>query len=312
MSARYRLIALASVGVVLVGGVLAYREFWLARPAGSGPAGPIVESGPFQGKWTDRPVKLLGIGDSITAGLGARTAERGFFRRLVTNPADDFADMQGLCLSSVLPNLEVANLAVSGSNSVYHLEIIEEDILEHDSSVLGLIVLTTGGNDLIHFYGRAPPRDGAMYGATLEQARPWIAAFEKRLKRMLDVLNERFPGGCYVFLADIYDPTDGVGDALSVSLPTWPDGLKIHREYNRVIHHCAAQRNNVFLVELHAAFLGHGSHCRQFWRTHYRRQAPFYWYWENIEDPNDRGHDAIRRLYLNAIARVFAASADSN
>jgi hypothetical protein len=150
-----------------------------------------------------------------------------------------------------------------------------------------------------------------MYGATLKQARPWISAFEKRLHLMLDLLNERFPGGCYVFLADIYDPTDEVGDALSVYLPTWPDGLKIHREYNQIIHQCAAQRDNVYLVELYAAFLGHGSHCRQFWRSHYRPQAPYYWFWENIEDPNDRGHDAIRRLYLNTMARAsneFAGS----
>ena len=32
--------------------------------------------------------------------------------------------------------------------------------------------------------------------------------------------------------------------------------------------------------------------------------APHYWYAENLEDPNVRGYDAIRRLFLIEIAKV--------
>ncbi len=123
---------------------------------------------------------------------------------------------------------------------------------------------------------------------------------------MLDRIDECFPGKCVIFLADIYDPTDGVGDAPSVYLPTWLDGLKIHAAYNEIIHRAADQRANVFLVPLHQAFLGHGSHCRQFWRATYRAEDPHYWYYYNIEDPNDRGYDAIRRLFLNTIIEARA------
>ncbi len=48
MSARYRLIALASVGVVLVGGVLAYREFWLRGQPVRGQPGQLSNRGPFK------------------------------------------------------------------------------------------------------------------------------------------------------------------------------------------------------------------------------------------------------------------------
>lgn len=148
-----------------------------------------------------------------------------------------------------------------------------------------------------------------MYGATWEQAQPWIAAFEQRLHRMMDLLVEKFPGGCHIFLGDIYDPTDGVGDALSVFLPRWRDGLRIHAAYNRIIHRCAIQRESVHLVPIHATFLGHGSHSTQFWRVHYRPDDPHYWFAENVEDPNDRGYDALRRVFLTEIARVFSAAA---
>ena len=98
--------------------------------------------------------------------------------------------------------------------------------------------------------------------------------------------------------------TDGVGDAPSVFLPDWPDGLAIHRAYNRQIEQCIAEREQVHHVRLYETFLGHGSHCRQFWRSTYRRDDPTYWYYENVEDPNDRGYDAIRRIYLRTIVEV--------
>ena len=161
--------------------------------------------------------------------------------------------------------------------------------------------MTSGGNDIIHSYGRMPPKEGAMYNTTFSQAQPWIASFEQRLIGMLDKITSYFPGGCEIYLADIYDPTDGVGDAPSVFLPHWPDGLSIHTAYNEVIRRVASQQPHVHLVPLHQAFLGHGCHCRQFWRQHCDPGDPHYWYYDNIEDPNDRGYDAIRRLYLNAI-----------
>jgi lysophospholipase L1-like esterase len=292
--------------VLLIAGLL-YRQFWLARPVGQGPAGPAVPLEPFQTQWTDERVLLLGIGDSMTAGLGASRPELSYFARLISNPQDEFAAMRGRNLSAVLPNLETKNLAVSGSNSIQHLDAIAE-LPAQELDVLGIVVMTTGGNDLIHWYGRGAPRDGAMYGASWQQAQPWIAAFEQRLNKMLDLLGERFPGGCHIFLGDIYDPTDGVGDAPSVFLPDWPDGLAIHAAYNAIIHRCAEQSASVHLVPIHATFLGHGSHCTQFWRAHYRADDPHYWYFHNIEDPNDRGYDALRRTFLLEIMRVLQTS----
>ncbi len=292
------------IGMLAILGSLGFRHYWFARPVGEGPAGPAVPLEPFQRTWADRPVHLLGLGDSVTAGLGASRNELSYFVRLVRNPKGEFAEMQDRCLSAVLPTLTTENLAVSGSNSIQHLQDIEE-LPQYDPDTLGVVVMTTGGNDLIHWYGRSKPRDGAMYGATLEQAKPWIAAFDKRLNRMLDLLEQKFPGGCHIFLGDIYDPTDGVGDALSVFLPRWPDGLEIHAEYNRIIHDCASQRENVHLVPIYTTFLGHGSHCVQFWRAHYRKDDPHYWFYTNIEDPNDRGYDALRRIFLLEMMQVL-------
>ncbi len=294
---RRRWLLIGGAVVLAVAAAVCYRHWWLSVPTGSGPAGPPVPRQPFTEAWTTRPVLLLGLGDSVTAGFGV-PQRHSYFGRLAENPEDEFPDMQGICLSAVLPNLQRDNRAVSGSTSLEHIAWIRDDLPVQPPEVLGWVVMTTGGNDVIHNYGRSPPREGAMYGASLEQAEPWIAAFEQRLDEMLDLIEARFPGGCHVFLADIYDPTDGIGDAARAGLPDWPDGLKILAAYNDAIARCAERRDRVHLVPMHQAFLGHGIHCTQWWRAHYRREDPHYWYAANLEDPNHRGYDALRRLFL--------------
>ncbi len=305
MSKRTRLIALVLVGAVVLAVGVGYRSLFVpaAPPVGSGPAGPAVGRAAFAEPWTARKLLLVGLGDSVTAGFGVAQSE-SYFGRLCRNPDNEFEDMRGLSLAAVLPNLTHRNLAVSGSTSLHHIESIRDQLEVQPPQIFGLVVMTTGGNDLIHDYGRAPPREGAMYGATLEQAKPWIANFEKRLATMIDLIEERFSGGCAVFLADIYDPTDGVGDAARAGLPRWPDAMKLLAAYNEIIHRCAEKRESVHLVPMHDEFLGHGIHCRDRWREHYREDDPYYWYAWNLEDPNARGYDAIRRLFLIEMAKI--------
>ncbi|HEY2251263.1 MAG TPA: SGNH/GDSL hydrolase family protein, partial [Planctomycetaceae bacterium] len=208
---QWRLAWLVVLGVAVIGAAFLYRHYWHSRPIGAGPAGPPVSAEKFGFTWTDRPVLLVGIGDSVTAGFGASTEAQSFFRRLVENPPDEFSDMYGKCLSKVFPNLTVSNVALSGGTTQECLEALVPKIKVQDEDTFGVIVMTIGGNDIIHNYGRTPPREGAMYGATLEQARPWIENFAVRLEAIITRLDAKFPAGCEFFIANIYDPTDGVG-----------------------------------------------------------------------------------------------------
>ena len=300
---KWRIWTLVSLGGFLAFLALGYRYLQYARPVGSGPAGPPVAREFFAEVWSEQPVLLLGVGDSVTAGFGARHTH-SYFALLEKNPEDEYREMEGRCLSAVFPSLTSLNIAVSGSTSLQHKTYIEERLEVQEPQVRGVVVMTSGGNDLIHDYGRSPPREGAMYGASLEQAGPWIENFRNRLDHMLDLLNERFPGGCEVFLADIYDPSDGVGDASNAGLPPWPDGLQILAAYNTIIHQAGEDRENVHIVPMHDTFLGHGIHCTNWWRSVYCREDPHYWYGTNLEDPNERGYDALRRIFLLEIAAI--------
>jgi lysophospholipase L1-like esterase len=302
-----RLVSFA-LGALLIAGSVSCARFRHVHhhhpPTGSGPAGPEVDRAAFSNTWTTRETWLIGIGDSITAGFGSRE-HRSYFELLATNAPDEFAGMRGICLGAVLPKLRIANLAISGTTSAEHAEQQIPQLPGSYSNVLALVVITTGGNDLIHNYGRTPPRDQAMYGATLEQAKPWIANFDARLNSMVEELERRFPSGCEIFLADIYDPTDGQGDIQRTGLPAWADGLKILAAYNEIIHRCAEKHPHVHVVRLHDTFLGHGIHCAEAGSAHYDSRDPHYWYYVNLEDPNERGYDAIRRLFLIEIQKTL-------
>lgn len=298
---RTRLVVLLLLGGLVIGAAYFYIHFWLSHPVGQGPAGPAVSKDAFQEVWSERPVLLLGIGDSITAGYGA-SPHHSYFKLLAANAPDEFPEMQGNCLSAVFPNLATRNLALSGSTSIEHIDILLPRLEVQDADTFGVVVVTTGGNDIIHNYGQSPPREGAMYGVSFEQAGPWIQNFRDRLNTIVDGLEQAFPGGCRIFLANIYDPTDGIGDAFNAGLPSWPDAMKVLDAYNQIIVQCAEQRDTVHMVDIRGPFLGHGIHCRQFWRAGYRSHDPHYWYADNLEDPNDRGYDAIRRLFLIEMA----------
>ncbi len=293
------LFLLASLGAL--GCVTAF--FW--HPVGNGPAGPPVPREVFAQPWTARPVVLFGIGDSVTKGFGAKPGH-SYFEKLAANPPDEFDDMRGLCLGTVLPNLTSENHAVSGSTSIHCLKDQLGALAPHDPKVFGVVVLTTGGNDIIHLYGRVPPSEGAMYGATLEAAQPWIENYDRRLDEIIAAVKSVFPGGCHIFMANIYDPSDGIGHPEIVGLPKWPDMLKILDAYNACIVRCAERHKDaVTLVDMHGLFLGHGVTCRWFWTAHYDRKDPHYWYYPNIEDPNDRGYDALRRLFLREMVETL-------
>ena len=300
---RHRLLVFTVAAVVATILGMAVKYFWLSSPTGTGPAGPVVPPEAFAATWNSRPVLLVGLGDSVTAGFGARKGY-SYFDRLAANPSDESPDMKGVCLKAVLPGLRATNLALSGSTSLGHIAKQLPRLVPAGTNTLGIVVLTTGGNDLIHNYGRTEPKEGAMFGASWEQAQPWITNFSARLELMLDTITNAFPGGCHIFLANIYDPTDGTGDARRVGMPLWPDAMRIHAAYNDVIERAAGRRSNVHLVDLHQTFLGHGLFCTQFWREHYRRDDPHYWYFTNLEDPNERGYDAIRRLFLNEMVKI--------
>lgn len=235
--------------------------------------------------WSQRPVALVGFGDSLTKGEGA-------------NPGASYFERLARELSPRFPRLKVENLAISGSTSAsLERRMTSRSFKKRDPQTLGWVVITIGGNDLVHRYGFFPPTECGMYGATFEQARPWIANFRDRLDRVVKDVEAHFPGGCQIFLANIYDPSDDRGDIenapAEVKLPAWPEVRPIFEAYNAVLAEMPKRHPNVHLVDLHTPFLGHGFH----------HGANAYWF-ADLEHPNDEGHLAVAQAFLKTMATV--------
>lgn len=292
---------------ILALGLIPFLLLWFAWrvPAamGEGPAGPAVPEALFASAWSEREVLLLSLGDSVSTGYGAPRGH-GYFDLIRDNVAATYPEMEGRELGAVLPNLNVSRRASNSSNSLAHRSVIEH-LPAQDEGVFGIVCITTGGIDLIHHYGKREPVEGAMYGASWQQAKPWIENFRERLDAMMLALKSKFPGGCAVMLATIYEPTDNVGDIENAGpmfwLPAWENGRPIHGAFNLAIRDCAARHDHVHLVDVYEVMLGHGIHCRDRTNPHYDADDPTYWFYANLEDPNRRGYDAIRRVFLNAI-----------
>jgi lysophospholipase L1-like esterase len=300
-----RLAVLILVCSLAIGCAWCWRHYFLAPDAGSGPVALAVPRTPFLKPWHVGPVVLLGLGDSVMEGFGS-SAGKGVFQRLAACPGDEFPDMQGRSLGAVFPQLTVVNKGVSSTTSS---EVVGAELFSmpsYPADTRGVVLISTGGNDLIHNYGQTPPEPEAMFGASLHQAQPWIVEYAQRLDALVARLKTLFPGGAEIFIMTIFDPTDGIGDIESAHLPAWPDGLAILAAYNQTISACAQTHAHVHIVDVHAAFIGHGIHCAQFWQKTYRRDDHGYWLYANLEDPNDRGYDAMRRLCLLAMCQVFA------
>ena len=291
------------IGVLTLLALTAYQGLTAEYPQGSGPAGPPVATAPFNAPWSTRKVVLLTIGDSVTAGFGS-TRGHSFVEMLTKQPVNDDQKLKDCSLTKVFPTLIVVRKAISGSTSFHLAGQIPKK--PYDADTLGVVVMTSGGNDLIHDYGRSPPNEHAMYGASWAQAQPWLPGYASRLDDTVTRLEQLFPGGFHLFVANIYDPTDGVGDIASAGLPAWPDGLKILTAYNALITAFADKHPQVHLVDMHGLFLGHGIHCSDTRHPHYHPDDPHYWYFRNLEDPNDRGYDALRRIFLNQMAAQLA------
>lgn len=251
--------------------------------------------------WANKKVVLLGIGDSVTDGYGAAKG-RGYFDLL--HDSRPLGRSRIGDLRSAHKNIRAINISVSGANSGQCLKLLQAR-RPFAGDLHGIVTMSIGGNDLIHWYGRTAPTRLAMFGATHKQAKPWIAAFRTRLDKILAEVERLLPAGCRVFLANIYDPTDGTGKIELGGLPRWPDGLKILAEYNRIIADAAARRRNVHMVDMRGLFLGHGLASTKAKTILARQKDPNYWYYSNLEDPNERGYAALYRLFYLEIGKVL-------
>lgn len=235
------------------------------------------------------PVRILFLGDSITEGYGASSPEHKYTSLLQHNfewPGFDAIDFE-----DTFPNIsEIVDVseggATTGSLLGQQLPALERDV---DFPVAGetIVIITVAGNDLQA--ALIPFADAeTIVNRTLGE-------FEEIADYFLDPA--KFPDGVYLYVTNVYEPSDGVGQVQSCFFGIdYSEDLPQLDRFNNQLALMGIDREFAVL-DLRGHFLGHGYRSEEPTVGGYDPADPTLWFAPDCIHPNDRGHHELRRLF---------------
>lgn len=174
--------------------------------------------------------RVIVMGDSISAGVGVSLASTSYANLLLENDATAWPDAEGVDLTSYFgPGLEFRNFAVSGATTT---TLLTNQLPSVQSAYAGgaegmtLAFITIGGNDvqaeIANFFNR--DFTGPRLTTALDNIRTVVTALQDEAL---------FPDGVRIYLTNVYDPSDGVGQVngcfASLDLRDASIGLEVWR-----------------------------------------------------------------------------------
>ena len=231
--------------------------------------------------------RVIFLGDSITAALYI--------------PPPWSTRIQG-DLRALWPGVEIHNYAVGGAKTddVYNDQIGNIDT---DSTKKTLIMMTIGGNDALQVMGE----DSETSLAHMQEK------FDNYLVPTIEFLTDagNFPGGSFVILANVYDPTDGVGDfthcGLGVFAEDWPEVDELAATLNSWYLDLCMEKG-IDMLDTYMLFAGHGFNNddpeNEFYCNRCEPDCPCpRWYDLTCIHPNADGHTSLAGFFYEMITR---------
>ena len=227
----------------------------------------------------------VALGDSISIDEYAGGPGRGGASLLHANRDDDFPEWRGRDLRSADPAAGFALLALDGATrrTLLDVQLPRLTALPPPS----VVTLTIGGNDLLAAFGDT--------GA----ARRVIEEVRQALGQALDRIAERLAPSARVVVGTVYDPSDGTGDTVRLSLPPWPDGVAVIGELNDALR-TTALAGGAAVAEIAERFSGHGLLAGDPTGPSPRPANRDLWFCRLIE-PNAWGADGVRAAFWAAL-----------
>ncbi len=225
--------------------------------------------------------RVVFLGDSITAG-GGTSGSNAYAERLTVMLKERFGD-----------DLQVDDCSQGGAVNSSLMGSQIPNCFPGVEPKRTLVILTSGGNDLVQLAFQKP---------TFAAARPGIDVFVGQLRTALAFFAdaERFPTGAHVVFANIYEFTDGTGMMDSCEFAAfagltgmWDDGVQIYA-YTETEYMKAAIEYGADVLFLEEMFCGHGHNAAD-------PEGPCFGFHDDSElwiatdciHPNRAGHAAI-------------------
>ena len=239
------------------------------------------------------PKTVIFLGDSITAGAGTSNDDEDYVSLLVNN-TNTWPDWDGIDLATRYPGITLVDVSKSGAwtGTILNSQIdrLEEQItLPFEGEVL--VIITVGGNDL-----QSVLMNPSGVEERLEKT---VDNWRKIAEYFLD--EQRFPDGSTLLMANVYEPTDAVGQVgncffglnISSLLPSLYDA-------NTQLRGLAVELG-FSALDMRGAFLGHGFYYNDTATPYYNEDDPSLWLANSCIHPNPRGHHELRALFWQAI-----------
>jgi lysophospholipase L1-like esterase len=242
--------------------------------------------------------RIIVLGDSISTGTGASTPGLSYFGLLGKNDAAWTAELKTSFSARYGHDVDLVNVAVNGATT--------GSMAQHQLDALGaalggpaaghsIVVLTIGGNDL----------QSAITDAFLGGTDDALANLRTTVTYLQD--KAKFPDGTSIYLATVYDPSDGEGHAqgcfLNQTLPTFVTALDTWRTKYIAL----GTELGFSVVDSLGHFHGHGHNFDHTANPYYQASDATGWFSDCVH-PNDRGHDELRRLFFEAVDCSYVAT----
>lgn len=242
------------------------------------------------------PARVIFLGDSITDGFGQSRAGLEYVALLQANDGGtwpDHATMDFTGLWGAVP--EVIDVATGGATT----GTVKNRQLDDVAEALGgpavgesVVVVTVAGNDVQTLIVQ-PDRTDEVVDTAVANLAAIVDFFEDEAQ---------FPDGVRLYLANVYEPSDGVGqaDACFFGLELQDVLAGLWQMNDAVL--ALAQERGFASLDMWSHFLGHGMYAEDTANPYHHADDPTGWFASDCIHPNDRGHHEIRRLFWYALA----------
>lgn len=211
---------------------------------------------------TPKPLKLLSLGDSLTAGVGDEYKQQGYVGRMA----------QSLEQWSTISKVDIDNRGKRGRKSNKLLELVEQGHYDKEIEEVNLITVTMGGNDIMKVV-----KDD-LFSLKRKEFNKERKAFTKRYATIVANIREKNPDVPLVLIG-FYNP-------LSIVVEERNEFDIIISEWNAVIEKIANETPNTCYVDIADLFDSNDDMV----------------YHTDFFHPNASGYDKIAARIMDTIA----------
>ena len=249
----------------------------------------------------DDPQRVIFLGDSITAGAGASANDLDYPSLLVENDNQEWAGWNDYDLRSLFGLSEVVDVSQGGATTGSLVNSQLPDLSGRIDDVVSgqsIVVITIGGNDM-----QSAIFPLLISGDREAEYQRFIDPVIDNMVELLDYFGDdtRFPDGVFVYMTNVYEPTDAVGQTSACFLNTDLSPVLEYFDRANAELRAVAEERAIGWVDLRGHFLGHGHNHDDESGPGYEAEDPSLWFSSDCIHPNDRGHHELRRLFYTAI-----------